>query len=243
MTELYLELESALPTELDPERLSGLAGLVVDGTCLTPEQCAPLPAPVRALRGGAGLPEEWREAVDAARIVEGGLETCARLRDEQPEHRWLPRLQVCRQEVLYRMTDSPGEGFRFYTPDTAAIRGYRVTGDDLPLPRALARAEELGFDRLWLHGLDAALHGNGLDLDLLEKARILFDGELWFSGGAREPRHQANLAREGGTFALVIDAALLEEVDAATLAAALAPPSPPSPGVQVEFSPRAGKGA
>ena len=44
MTELFLQLSDAVPDDLDPQNLTGLAGLVVDGNCFTPGQCRPLPA-------------------------------------------------------------------------------------------------------------------------------------------------------------------------------------------------------
>jgi hypothetical protein len=187
------------------------------------------------LTGDTAELTEWRNENGPLRIVDGGLEQCARLRDAQPEHQWLPRLVAYKPDVVYRMSDYPGEGFRFYAPDTAAIRGYRVDDVDRPVAEALEHACALGFDRLWLHARDAARRGDGLDLDLLDRARRHFGDGLWLSGGATEPRHLANLAREGGATGLVIDITLLAKANATALVTALAPPPPPE--APIHFQP------
>ena len=228
MTELLLHLDQPLAPDLDPASLNGLAGLVVDAGCFAPAQCLALPVPVAALCGaGPDDHPEWNDELTPLRVVDQGLEVCARLCDVQPERAWLPRLIVDRQAVSYRMSNYRGEGFKFFTPDSATIQGYRVTDGDRPLAAALKRAQELGFARLWLHARDAAQQGKGLDLDLLERAQRDFPGELWISGGATEPRHLENLAREGGATGLVIGTELLARTDIATLLAALMPPRPP----------------
>ncbi|HEB95034.1 MAG TPA: hypothetical protein ENI96_01225 [Sedimenticola thiotaurini] len=133
-----------------------------------------------------------------------GLERAAALRDRWPGRRWLPQLEVSKQEVVYHFNDSAlGEGFRFYIPDTGAIHGYVGNGDER-IEALLARAAGLGFDTLWLHGAGAESRGRGLDLDLLERAGRHFDGDLWISGGAREERHLFNLAAQGGAAAVVV---------------------------------------
>jgi hypothetical protein len=240
MTELFLELDGDLPQGVEPGDLAALSGLVVDGRCLTPRQCRPLPSSVMALTGGSAVLDEWREQQDVLRVVDGGLDACAWLRDERPEYQWLPRLVVCRSQAVYRMVDSPGEGFRFYTPDTSAIRGYQVTDGDRPLAVALKRARELGFQKIWLHAQDAAQRGDGLDLDLLDKARQQFDDGLWISGGATRLRHLENLSRDGGVSVLVIDNGLLAQANAEVLTAALAPPPPPE--IPIQFAPQPAKG-
>ena len=242
MTELYMALNGKIPDGLEQEHLAGLAGLVVEGTCIHPDQCAPLPAPVVALTGGG--PEEligWCDDPGPRRVVDGGLDECARLRDAWPALSLLPRLVVYKPEVVYRLSDYPGDGFKFYAPDTAAIRGYCVTDGDQPLGCALERAKALGFDTLWLHERDAAEARRGLDLDLLERARRDFGDGLWLSGGASEVRHLRNLAREGGAAAVVIGPAFLEGASVADLTAALAPPPPLE--VSIRFAPRKREGA
>lgn len=227
MTELFVLLDQPPADEADVQRLDGIAGLVVDGRRMRPCDCQVLPTPVSALLGTQDVLAEWSEEPSPLRIVDGGLETCARLRDERPDLAWLPRLTVYKPEVVYRMSDYPGEGFRFYAPDTSAIRGYRVDDGDRTLQEALAQAETLGFSELWLHARDAAREQSGLDLDLLDRARRHFGDSIWLSGGATTPQHLTNLAREGGTKAVVIDAGLLAAGGAAALTTSLMPPSPP----------------
>ena len=234
MTELYLQLTQARDG-LDPGQLTGLAGLVVDGSSLTPGQCSPLGAPVAALTGTSAGLAGWCGEAAPLRVVELGLEECARRRDERPELEWLPRLVAYRPDVVYRMAEYHGEGFKFYAPDTATLRGYCVTDGDGALGKCLQRARVLGFDRLWLHARHAAEAGDGLDLELLERARCHFDGDLWVSGGATAVRHLTNLARAGGAAAVVIDDGLLERVGAEALAAALAPPR--APETPIHFRP------
>lgn len=227
MTGLFVQLNEPLATDVDPQQLTGSAGLVVDGRCVRPGHCQHLAAPVVALTGGAGALAEWCDEGDPLRVVDGDLEACARLRDAQPEFAWLPRLVAYRPEVVYRMSDYLGEGFRFYAPDTAAIRGYRVDDGDRSLAQTLVHARSLGFDQLWLHARDAARRGDGLDLDLLEQARRHFGDGVWLSGGATSPQHLANLAREGGTGSVVVGLRLLAEANAETLTRSLLPPPPP----------------
>ena len=223
MTELLLKLDSGLAADLDPVKLIGLAGVVVDGISLTPRQCSDFPVPIAALTGGSAILGEWREHQDILRIVDAGLDACARMRDEMPEQKWMPRLLVSKAETIFRMTDTPGEGFRFYAPDTSAIRGYRVTDGDRPLTAALQRARELGFISIWLHGGDAAGRGDGLELDLVHQGQRDFGDGLWISGGATQPRHLENLVREGETSAVVIDATLFDQAGTDVLTAALEP--------------------
>lgn len=223
MTELLLELDNDFAENLDPEVLTGLAGLVVDGTCLKPRQCSHFSIPVAALTGSPAILDEWREHQDILRVVDAGLDSCAQLRDDRPEQKWLPRLEVSKQETIFRMTDSPGEGFSFYTPDTSAIYGYRVSDGEHTLITAMKRARELGFDRIWLHSRDAAGRGDGLELDLVAQVRQYFGNSLWVSGGATQPQHLENLAREGGASAVVIDASLLDHAGVEELTVALKP--------------------
>ena len=238
MTEIFYQLYGPLDDDLDPETLTGLAGLVVDAHRVTPDQCQCLPVPVVALNCRAGTEEVWDVEQDPLRVVDGGLDECARLRDAKNDLKWLPRLEVFKPDVVYRMSAYPGEGFKFYAPDTAAIRGYRVKDGDLALHHALQRARELGFERIWLHACDAARRGDGLDLELLAQARRWFDDGLWFSGGATDPNHLRNLAREGGVPGLVIDANLLTKFGIAELVDALTPPPPPE--VPIHFERRRG---
>jgi hypothetical protein len=228
MTELFLHLDRPVADDLDVASLAGLAGVVVDAGCVAPAQCRSLPAPVAALCGGApDFGVDWEHEMLPLRVVDRGLDVCARLRDAHPTLHWLPRLTAYRAEVSYRMSSYRGEGFSFYTPDPGTIQDYRVTDGHHPLTVVLQRARALGFDRLWLHARDAAQQGKGLDLNLLECARRDFPEGLWISGGATEPRHLENLAREGGATGLVIGTDFLWQTGIAALSQALAPPPPP----------------
>ena len=237
MTKLLVELTAKELGMLEAESLSGIDGLVIDGASVEPADCAALPAELVALRGGD--PERlaaWRDCDDIpVWIGEEGLEQTARLRDRWPEFLWMPLLQTYRPPVRYQMPiDHAGDGFKFYIPDTAAIHAYRVTDGDQQLEAVLARATELGFRSLWLHGYDAAEKGRGLDLEMLDRARAHFNGHLWLSGGISDDRHLANLAGEGGAQAAVVEAALLNRHSLDVLMAALAPSSRPVIPVSVE---------
>lgn len=227
MTELFVQLDRPPAVEAEMQRFDGAAGLVIDGRRVRPCECQPLPGRVSALLGGEDALAEWSEESSPARVVDGGLENCARLRDEKPNLTWLPRLIAYKPEVVYRMSDYPGEGFRFYAPDTSAIRGYRVDDGDRTLREVLVQAKSLGFSELWLHARDAARERSGLDLDLLDRARQQFGGGIWLSGGAATSQHLVNLAREGGAGVVVVDAGLLASIGMAALTTALAPPPPP----------------
>ena len=240
MTELFLELNQPVSDGLAAEDLVGFSGLVVDGACVDPGECRCLQVPVIALTGADRNPlADWCGESNAMRVVDGGLDACARLRDASPALSWTPRLIAYRPEVCYRMSTSHGQaGFKFYAPDTAAIRGYRVSVGDLSLHAALRRARELGFGTLWLHAQHAAEQGRGLDLELLERAKRVYQDGLWFSGGATGASHLKNLAREGGVHALVVGSDLLAEVGCQGLADALAPPAPREEPIL--FEPRKG---
>ncbi len=177
----------------------------------------------RELDGWCGRPNvRW--------VGEGTLEAIARRRDAWPRLQWIPRVEVESAEVrfAFRKT-SPGEGFSFYVPDTAAIQGYRVTESQggSAIETWLVQVADFGFDTVWLHTPDAAAAGRGLDLDLLHRARRCSPAELWLSGGATGTRHLANLAGEGGAAAVVLPLAV---VDACGCAAALAALGRPAKG-------------
>lgn len=154
-----------------------------------------------------GMPTEkspWIGLPRTAWVAEG-LEEAARCRDRFPDLVWVPRTGGYRPQVIYAMGDRyPGEGFRVFVPDTATIRGFNVSDGEQTVGAWMARAAELGFTTAWLHGLDAAEEGNGLDLELLERARRNYKGGLWLSGGATEARHLATLRAEGGAQAAIV---------------------------------------
>lgn len=234
MTELYVHLTAPLPEGLDPQRLAGVAGLVVEAGGLSALDVGTWPAPIVALCDlTSGRQDDGDEDRTTACVVDAGLDACAALRDAHPERAWLPRLTVYPQEVSYRMANYSGEGFKFFTPNTETIHGYRVTDGDRLLIPTLRRARDLGFERIWLHARDAERRGRGLDLDLLERARAEYPEGLWLSGGADESRHLENLAREGGADGVVIGLDLLQAVGVEALLAALAPPRPSEVSIAV----------
>jgi hypothetical protein len=95
-----------------------------------------------------------------------------------------------------------------------------------PLIDAVEHARQLGFDSLWLHSLDAAEAGRGLELEMLDRTES--SGlDIWLSGGATESRHLSNLARVGGAAAVVIDHNLAQLSSALELCDCLAPLTEP----------------
>ena len=144
-------------------------------------------------------------------------EECARLRDRWPSLAWVPRADI--ERPVTRFDFHPGachSGFKTYMPDLRTYRGFQLAGVQTPLREWLGRLAEFGFDRVWLHGLEAAARGRGFDLDLLAHARGHFPGRLWLSGGAGCAAHLRTLADEGGVEAAVADVhvARREGVDA-----------------------------
>ncbi len=215
-------------------------GLVVEAAnCPDPRELPSDPA-VALLCGDPTSCTPWCEREGVTWVGTDGLERTARLRDAWPDQRWLPRLAVYKPVLSFRFSaEFDGEGFKFYRPDTAAIRGYRVTEGDAELRAAQERAKELGFETVWLHALDAELHGFGLDLELLERARGGWHGDLWISGGAAAPQHLANLVREGGAAAVVVSEAVVNRWGGAALRDALEPHAQAQPdAVPLRFAGR-----
>jgi hypothetical protein len=232
---LYVEFQPGEEEEQQVEALVGADGLVVDPMVVDPQMAADLPAPVRALRtADAEAFPAWREQEGLTWATDGGLECAARLLDAWPELNWVPHLMVFKPQVRYRMSESsPGEGFKVYMPDTAAIRGYQVMGSEATLSESLARAAALGFQTLWLHALNAEEKGSGLDLELLERAARQFRSQVWLSGGAASERHLANLAAQEGAAAVVVPTALAKRCTCERLRSALA--TPPTAGIPLRF--------
>ena len=231
-TKLYVEFPPAGPDDHSGEAsLATADGLVINvARCATPEAVNTEAPPTALICSDPERHAAWRSLQGLVWVCAGGLEQAARLRDEWPEQLWLPRLTVYKPSVIYRFSNEfDGEGFKFYRPDTGAIRGYRVTDGDVPLKVALDRAKELAFEKLWLYAADAEILASGLDLEMLERARADWQGELWLSGGAADPRHLANLVREGGVAAVVVPAMVANRCGCATLQAALEPSRPPTP--------------
>lgn len=236
--QLYVDLRQT-PADDTPESFAWLQGadaLVLDPTCCTPCQFESMPLERAVLfNGDPARDEPWRELC-CDWVCDRGLEEAARLRDLQPQLRWIPRLNVTRAQVSYRFSGpAVGEGFSFYMPDTAAIKGWRVAG--MPLEAALARVTALGFDELWLHSPVAVTRCRGLDLDLLEKTQRA-DWAVWLSGGVGDAVHLRNLARVGGASAVIVDAAVAQDCSIASLTEALVVEPPCLEAVPMTFNPR-----
>jgi len=204
-TELYLFWKPDHESE-EKLRSDELSGVVIEADSVTPQAVASLAVQRTILE--AGDPDchaPWCEQEGVIWSTENELDEAAARRDRWPHLTWLPRLNLYRPEVGYQFEPhSLGEGFKFYTPDTSAIHAYRTLAGDHALETQLDRAAELGFDRLWIHSIDAELSGNGLDLELLERVARNFGGMLWISGGATDEQHLVNLARQGGASAVVV---------------------------------------
>jgi len=217
-------------------RLSEAAGLVIDADLLAPDGVEDLDAPLAVVR--TKTPEKhtgWHEREGLIWSSDQDLEVIARLRDQWPGLHWLPRLNLYQPEISYRFnTESLGEGFKFYIPDTAAIQAYRTLLTEQPLAGQLSRAAALGFDALWLHASHAETAGQGLDLDLLEQAAAGFSGKIWLSGGATHEQHLLNLSRQGGAAAVVVSQACAIQCGCDRLQLALA--SGEETGVPIKFA-------
>jgi hypothetical protein len=76
---------------------------------------------------------------------------------------------------------------------------------------------------VWLHAADAAARGQGLDLDMLERGRHGWDGELWISGGVTSQAHLVNLVENGTPDAVIVPEELVYNSGLRSLRRALAP--------------------
>lgn len=178
------------------------------------------------LHGSPATSEEWQPERGAYWVVEQGLDAAAKLRQMFPGHRFLPHVQAWRAEVRYGLGEPyQGEGFRVYVPDTAALRGYQVDDGDCLLADWLKRAESMGFDTIMLTGRDIGAAGKGFDFEMLDRAKRVFAGNLIVAGGGVDIRHLETLREEGGCFAAVVPASLVERVGIEPILLALQPPA------------------
>ncbi len=219
----------------DMNWLQGVDALVIDPSRCDQTQFEHAGVEKAVIRNGDPARDAcWTER-SAWWVADDGLEQVARRRDECPELNWIPHISVSRARVSYRFSGpAVGEGFSFYIPDTAAIKGWRVDGTEYSLHEAVIRATELGFAALWLDSPEAEARGDGLELDLLDKVR---GGpvDVWLSGGASEPRHLNNLARIGGATAVVIDERLVRSSSVAALREAIIVQAPVPEAVPLHF--------
>lgn len=178
------------------------------------------------LHGSPATSEDWNAQPGALWVVEQGLDAAARLRGMFPNHRFLPHVQASRAAVRFSMGERyQGEGFRVYVPDTAALRGYQVDDGDEALTDWLHRAEAMGFDTVWLSGRDIAERGKGFDLELLDRAKRDFGGNVILSGGGVELSHLEALREEGGCFAAIVPVELAARMGLEAVQLALQPPA------------------
>ncbi len=218
--------------------MEGVDALVIDPRRCDPAQFERTGVERAVLRNGDPVRDDcWLER-PAWWVLDGELEQMARYRDDYPELDWIPCLEVSRARVSYRFSGpASGEGFSFYMPDTAAVRGWRIDAAEESLDEVYARAIELGFPAVWLHSSEAEARGSGLELDILDKLR---GGplEVWLSGGATEPKHLRNMARSGGAAAVVVNERLLRGCPLNVLQEALLGEEPVPEAVPVHFERR-----
>lgn len=147
--------------------------------------------------------------------VVDGLEAAATLVAEAPELIVIPRAEVRRAAPRYGFSPGNGDsGFSTYQIDPATVSAFEVCGgsQSAPLGDWLRRAASLGFDEVWLHGIEAEEARRGFPCDLLAKAhRIAPDLQFWISGGGRQRGHFKTIARMPGLAALVVKAETLSE--------------------------------
>jgi len=192
---LYIELNEKDEITADDQEAAYADGVVLDQACAQKwnrDTCA-----VAALRVGVdSKPDSVATAGCQVWVCDGGIEETARLRDEQPEATWIPRIEIIRPDVRYSFQNTAaGEGFKYYVPDTAALQRYSVANSSADLEKSLARAAELAFLAVWLHSIDAERSAKGFELDMVERARLFYNGILWVSGGATTLNHVRCLGR------------------------------------------------
>jgi len=165
-------------------------------------------------------------------VADGGLDRAAALRDRDvgigAGIRVVPRAEVRRGSNRYSFRPaSPGEGFSTYRLDPASVAEFLVLEGDheIALANWLARAAALGFDTVWLHGIEAAGARRGFPIEMLRKAhRLAPQMAIWLSGGGCEVRHFERLASEAGLAAVVAPETDLAQLEAEAVRAALSPP-------------------
>lgn len=228
-TSLFVEYKpgSLEQQEADADCLAGADALVIDPRGCKAAQYMQLSVDSALLvDGDPQRDSDWLDRDHCYWIASGGLVETARLQDQWPALNWVPHLTVYKPSLSYRFSGPAiGEGFSFYIPDMAAIKGWQVTDRDLSLIEAITRATELGFNSLWLHSQEAELQAKGLALEMLEKT---YGGPLaiWISGGAAELKHLNNLARVGGVEAVVVNEKLVRESGIDALRQALVAENP-----------------
>jgi hypothetical protein len=224
---LFLELQSE-PRQTPGEDECDHA----DGWVIGPRCAARLRADPDRYRNGCRVmmdveprnESEQEPRSDTVWAVKGDPDIVARCRDRWPDLNWVPRADVLRPVARFDFQpEFHGEGFKTYAPDLNTYRRFHVTGAELELGEWLRRTSELEFPCVWLHGVDAAARGRGLDLEMLERARRSWDGELWISGGVTSQAHLVNLVESDAPEAVIVPEKLVHNCGLQSLRRALAP--------------------
>lgn len=157
-----------------------------------------------------------------------GLEAAATLVADAPELIVIPRAEVRRAAPRYGFSPgNGGSGFSTYQIDPATVSAFEVCEDSqsAPLGDWLRQAASLGFDEVWLHGIEAEEARRGFPCDLLAKAhRIAPELQFWISGGGCQPAHFKTIARMPGLAALVVKDETLSEFGPGEITEALRAP-------------------
>jgi hypothetical protein len=197
-----------------------------------------VPAGVEIAEGAAQSGEIIRRCAGADRppepatiwVGDGGLDRAVALCDRQAGIQVVPRAEVRRGSSRYSFNRArPGEGFSTYSLDPGSVAEFLVLEGDHEIGFAnwLARATALGFDTVWLHGIEAAGARRGFPIEMLRKAHGLApEMAIWLSGGGCEVRHFERLASEAGLAAVVVPETDLARLEVETVRAALTPPRP-----------------
>ncbi len=233
---LYVQLDTADIKDEDQAWMDGADGFIVRRPECTISELKKQPPATVVLQDSD--PAKWLDLQDDRTCFwssSEGLDAAAALRDEWPELIWVPHLSVYRPSMSYRFSGKGlGEGFSFYMPDTSAIRAWRVTDGEQSLLEAVEKAQRLGFESLWLHSLDAAQAGRGLELEMLDRTSGS-ELDIWISGGVTQAGHLSNLLRSGGASGVVVGSELARQAQASTLCGCLKPVAEPVTA-EVNFS-------
>ncbi len=209
---------------------SGASGLLTRAADLKPENANGIE--MFLFRGSPSVSPEWAGRPDVFWLAEMGLDQAAKFRDLHPGEHVLPSASAARPSSNFAMGDRyTGDGFRYYVPDVSTYKTYRVADGDAYLSDWLARAAELGFDSVLFEAPEARAGTKGFDLDLLEKIKRNFSGQIFMSGGGVELLHFERLKKEGGCFGALIDQSAALNIGIQEIADLLKPPpeemSPP----------------
>lgn len=157
--------------------------------------------------------------------ADGGLDAAAGLAAERRGLTVAPRAEVRQGASRYSFVPAlPGEGFSTYRLDPGSVAEFLVTEDgrDTRLADWLKRAARLGFQTVWLHGVEADAARRGFPIDMLRRAHRLAPGvTFWLSGGGCVLRHFARLTAEAGLTTVVVPEANLAALGPEAVLAAM----------------------